>query len=243
MEKAVILGATAPLAGSVARRFAAAGYQLVLGARNVTALRPLAAEIESTLGMSAEILALDVLDSESRSTFLAAFRDEAPAVVISLLGRQEDLQCSRDDPEYIEALIAGNLIAPMIMLEAFAELLQSARSGMLVGVSSIVGDRGRQRNYTYGAGKAGLNVFLSGLRQRMAPSGVHVMTVKPGVIASPGRDARVPSFLVTTADVVAADILAAIATEKSIVYTPWFWRWIMWLVRLIPERCFRWMRF
>jgi short-subunit dehydrogenase len=103
----------------------------------------------------------------------------------------------------------------------------------------VAGDRGRGSNAVYGAAKAGLTAFLSGLRNRLAPAGVRVVTVKPGFVDTPmtGHVAKNPLF--ASPERVARDLLRAIDTGADVVYTPWWWRFVMLLVRLIPERLFK----
>lgn len=243
MGTAVIVGSTSPIAPVVARRFAAAGYRIVLAARSADSVDELATRIEEQFGVTAQALALDVMDGASRDAFFARFETDVPDIVVSLLGRQEEADRARDDAEYIAGLTTSNLIAPAIVLERFATLMEPRGQGSLVGVSSIVGDRGRARNYTYGAAKAGFNTYLSGLRQRLHGSGVHVVTVKPGVIRIAGRQTRHPGALITSPEVVADAIVDACQRRRAVVYTPSYWRWVMIGIRLIPEWIFRRLRF
>jgi short-subunit dehydrogenase len=118
-------------------------------------------------------------------------------------------------------------------------------AGWIVGIGSVAGDRGRASNATYGAAKAGLATFLSGLRQRVAKHGVHVLSVKPGFVHTAMTEGIVDpaSPLVATPDHVARDVLRAIRRRRATLYTPWFWRWVMLVIRLLPERVFVRMKF
>jgi len=109
----------------------------------------------------------------------------------------------------------------------------------IIGISSVAGDRGRQSNYFYGASKGGLSLFLQGLRNRLSRSGIHVMTVKPGFVDTPMTEGMEGLFLVASPERVADDILRAFEAGKDVLYTPWFWRYIMLAIRLIPERLFK----
>jgi hypothetical protein len=111
-------------------------------------------------------------------------------------------------------------------------------------VSSVAGDRGRRSNPLYGAAKAGLSVYLQGLRNRLAPLGVHVMTVKPGFVDTRmlrGRG-RATRFLAASPERVARSVRRGLARRRNTIYTPWFWRPIMWLVRSVPEAVFKRMK-
>ncbi len=115
-------------------------------------------------------------------------------------------------------------------------------SGTIVAITSVAGDRGRQSNYVYGAAKGGLAIYLAGLRNRLFPHGVHVVTVKPGFVDSP-MTADVPrNRLFAPPSAVAVAILRAVRRRTDVVYVPGYWRVILWLVRLVPERMFKRMR-
>ncbi len=103
----------------------------------------------------------------------------------------------------------------------------------------MAGDRGRQSNYLYGSAKGGLTTYLQGLRNRLYPSGVHVITVKPGFVDTRMVFGKGKLPLVAHPEAVARDIYRALKSRKNVVYVPWFWRWIMLMVRAIPEGIFK----
>jgi len=107
-------------------------------------------------------------------------------------------------------------------------------------ISSVAGDRGRESNYVYGAAKAAVSTFLGGLRQRLAKANVNVLTIKPGFVDTP-MTAGIPNkgALWTQPDRIAAGIVKAIERRRSIVYLPWFWRPIMFVIWQIPEPLFK----
>ena len=133
--------------------------------------------------------------------------------------------------------------APALLLSALAERFAQRGSGILVGVSSVAGDRGRAANYVYGSAKAGFTAFLSGLRNRLARSGVHVLTVKPGFVRTRmTAGMNLPEHLTATPDEVAAAVAEALRTGRDVVYVRRIWRLIMWAVRAMPERVFKRMK-
>jgi short-subunit dehydrogenase len=132
-----------------------------------------------------------------------------------------------------------NALSTLALLTALANRMEARRSGTLAVISSVAGDRGRQSNYVYGAAKAAVSTFLGGLRQRLAKSGVTVLTIKPGFVDTP-MTASIANkgALWAQPDRVAAGIVQAIDRRRNIVYLPWFWRWIMLVIRHIPEPIF-----
>src|SRR5262249_16898106 len=100
-------------------------------------------------------------------------------------------------------------------------------------------DRGRQSNYVYGAAKGGLSIFLQGLRNRLFSKGVHVVTVKPGFVDTPMTEEFPKNFLFASPETVGRGIYQAILKKKDVVYLPWFWRWILAVIKVVPERLFK----
>ncbi|HWI11960.1 MAG TPA: SDR family NAD(P)-dependent oxidoreductase, partial [Burkholderiaceae bacterium] len=131
-----------------------------------------------------------------------------------------------------------NARSVLALLTPIANRLERQRSGVIAVLSSPAADRGRSSNYVYGAAKAAVAVFASGLRQRLARSGVRVLTLTPGFVDTPMTAAFPKGALWATPERVAADIDAALRGGFGTVYTPWFWRWIMLVIRSIPERLF-----
>jgi short-subunit dehydrogenase len=137
-------------------------------------------------------------------------------------------------------MLATDFTSPVLLSQAIAlRLAASQGSGTLAVIGSVAGDRGRQSNYAYGAAKGGLAVFLAGLRNRMFPRGVHVLTVKPGFVDTPMTAEVRKNALFATPDRVAGDILHAVARSKNEIYTPGYWRVIMAIIRAVPERIFK----
>jgi short-subunit dehydrogenase len=113
-------------------------------------------------------------------------------------------------------------------------------SGTLIGISSVAGDRGRATNYAYGAAKAGFTAWLSGLRNRLAKRGVHVMTVLPGFVETrmtAGMD--LPAKLTAKPAEVADAIYRGTQSGRNVIYVKPVWALIMAIIRNIPERVFK----
>jgi len=127
------------------------------------------------------------------------------------------------------------------LLSRLANVFEQRGYGTLVVVSSVAGDRGRKSNYVYGTAKGALSTFCAGLRNRLMGSGAHVLTVKPGFIDTPmtAHIEKKPAVLWVGADRVAGDIVKACSSGKNELYTPWFWRFILLIIRLVPEPVFK----
>jgi len=128
------------------------------------------------------------------------------------------------------------------VLDPIADHLARVGRGFICAVSSVAGDRGRQSNYLYGSTKAALSTYLQGLRNRLARSGVRVVTVKPGFVDTAMTFGRPGMFLVASPQRVGRDVFRAVRRGRCEVYTPWFWRGIMAAIKAIPEPVFKRMK-
>jgi hypothetical protein len=132
-----------------------------------------------------------------------------------------------------------NFLSVVSLLTLIGNRFEEQRNGCIAVISSVAGDRGRQSNYVYGAAKGALTVFLSGLRNRLVKAGVTVITIKPGFVDSPMTASFRKGFLWVSPAVVGRGVYRAIVSRKDVVYLPWYWRYIMMAVVLIPERMFK----
>ncbi len=132
-----------------------------------------------------------------------------------------------------------NATSTISLMTLAANKLEAQHAGALAVISSVAGDRGRQSNYLYGAAKAAVSTFSSGLRQRLAKVGVAVVTIKPGFVDTPMTKDFRKGALWAKPEAVAAGIVHAIDRRSSVVYLPWFWSLIMLIIRHIPEPIFK----
>jgi len=135
--------------------------------------------------------------------------------------------------------VMDSFTGPARFLQMLAPRIESNGAGTIVGVGSVAGDRGRLGNYVYGAAKAGFATYLSGLRNRLTRAGGHVVTVKPGFVDTAMTWGIEGMFLVAPPEAVARSILRAVDRKRDVIYTPFFWRFIMAIIRAIPERVFK----
>ena len=236
----IILGATSTIARSFSRRAAERGERVILAGRDLDDLNTIAADCVARGAPLAEAMAFDARDPTSFAPILARAGKVdgtlSAAVFVGSMPPQEEIDA---DPALIDGTITDSFAGPARFLTALAPLLEERGTGTVVGVGSVAGDRGRLGNYVYGASKAGFHAYLSGLRNRLGRSGVHVITVKPGTVDTAmtwGMD-KLP-FLAQPEKVV-NDIFRAVDRKKDIIYTPFIWWPVMTIIRSIPERVFK----
>jgi short-subunit dehydrogenase len=227
------------MAVAIARRFAAAGYAIQLAARNSGRLRPLQSDLSIRNGIACSLHEFDAAKPATHAAFLASL-PQRPDITISVFGYLGDQVLAESDWTECERILQVNYIGAVSILNLIANEYAAKGSGTIAGISSVAGERGRQSNYFYGSAKAGFTAYLSGLRNRLFHKQVHVLTVQPGfVYTKMTENMPLPGLLTATPDIVADVVYKAILKKKNVVYVKWFWRWIMLVIKSIPESLFK----
>lgn len=231
-----IFGATSAIAEASARLWAAKGAKLFLAGRRLDTLTAISADLEVRGAPVAAVWAGDLADPETHAVALDVMEQEigAPDVILIAWGTLTDQERAERDTSYAAAELSGNFTAPASLILALIPRL--APRGLVACISSVAGDRGRGSNYVYGAAKGGLQRLLEGLRHRLAPRDIAILDIRPGFVATP-MTAQVAQGgpLWAQPEAVARDIVRAVARRRAVLYTPWFWRWIMLVVRSVPR--------
>lgn len=240
-QRVAVLGATSAIGRALAGGLLAAGARVFLAAHDAPELARVAADLGIRAGAPA--LPHGVFDAREMAACARVVHEARSALggldgLIVVCGLLFD-PARRADPEHLHAVHAVNAAGPAVALETAAELLVQQGQGFLMAVGSMAGVRPRAVNYPYGASKAALHATLSGMRLRLAHTGLRVHTVIPGFIESPMTFARTDLFWVAPPERAARDMLRALARGRTVVYTPWFWRWIALALRALPERVMR----
>jgi decaprenylphospho-beta-D-erythro-pentofuranosid-2-ulose 2-reductase len=238
----LILGARSDIGKAVAHTFAKLGHPIQLAARNAHGLEDDKSDIELRYKVSVSLHEFDALLINSHETFVNEL-PELPHIVVcavGLMGQQADNEIAQKVAIHV---MRSNYEGPASILAMLANSFELRGSGILVGISSVAGERGRATNYVYGSAKAGFTAFLSGLRNRLAKRGIHVITVLPGFVATQmTKGMNLPKKLTAEPSEVADAIVRAIEQKKEVIYVRPIWRLIMWIIRNIPERVFKKMK-
>ncbi len=244
--RVLLLGATSGIARAAAAEFARHGHGLVLAARDAEEAAATAADLALRFGVPADAVPLDALDFAAHEAALercwAAAGPEGVEGVVLFVGYLGDPVAARGDAEEARRILDTNFTACAALLNGVANRMERRGSGWIAALSSVAGDRGRQSNYLYGAAKAGLTVYLQGLRNRLFHAGVRVVTVKPGFVDTGMTYGKPGMFLVASPDAVARGLYRAATRSGGTVYLPWFWRPVMWIIRAVPEPVFKRLR-
>ena len=237
---ALILGASSGIGAALARELARQGYRLALVARNEAALVALTNEINGDHAgpPQARSYPCDVRVFDDAPDLFQRISEEMGGplrLVAYVAGIMPSGKAGAWTFEEERAMIETNLLGAMRWLDLAADRFSSAGEGVIVGVSSVAGDRGRRGNSAYMASKAGLSTYLESLRYRLRGTGVRVVTIKPGYVATPmTADLKLPQALTITPERAAKRIVQAAKKSSGVVYVPSYWAPIMWGIRQLP---------
>ncbi len=243
-QRVVIVGATSAIALAIARELAARGARLFLVARRQDRLDAVTEDLAVRSGKDIQTYCLDLNEVSRHGEILAAAEKAmggVDAVVIAYGTLPNQKECEKS-PELTLTELSTNALSTIALLTLVADRFESAGKGYIVVLSSVAGDRGRQSNYIYGAAKGTVSIFLQGLRNRLHSKGVKVVTVKPGFVDTPMTAGFQKNFLWAKPDAVGRAIVRAVERGKVIIYVPWFWRYIMIIIKAIPEAWFKRLR-
>jgi decaprenylphospho-beta-D-erythro-pentofuranosid-2-ulose 2-reductase len=239
MSTVLILGAASDMAVAIAKKYASEGNAIQLAARNIQRLQPLQSDIAIRYNTTCTVHEFDALNFNSHQAFFDQLpvKPDITVCVFGYLGENETARASWAESEKI---IHTNYTGAVSILNVVSNYYAARQKGVIAGISSVAGERGRQSNYIYGSAKAGFTAYLSGLRNRMFHEKVHVVSVQPGfVYTRMTENLTLPPLLTAKPEAVANTVYNAVAKKKNVVYVKWFWRWIMLVIKSIPEFMFK----
>ena len=235
----LIIGANSDIAQALAKIYAKEGYNLYLASRDEQSLQSLASDLSVRYTITVLVKKFDLLQWHTHTDFFNSLEPKPEGVVLAggYLGTQN--KAEKDFSE-TKKIIDTNFTGPVSILNIISDYYEQKKSGFIIGISSVAGDRGRKSNYIYGAAKAGFSTYLSGLRNRLSKANVHVLTVKPGFVDTKmTKHIDLPKKLTAQPKDVAMDIYKAQLKKKNVLYTKPIWQFIMFVIKLIPEWQFK----
>lgn len=241
MRHILIVGATSAIAEATARRFAQEGDRLYLVARNPERLSAVASDLKTRGATQVETMVLDANDTTKHSELITQAETTMGGLDTILIAHgtlSDQKACEASFDETLKEL-QTNCLSVISLLTHVANRFEAQKHGIIVVISSVAGDRGRQSNYVYGTAKAAVSTFLQGLRNRLYHSHVHVITVKPGFVDTPMTAAFSKGLLWASPEKIGKGIYRSVNRNLEVVYLPWFWWFIMAGIRAIPETLFK----
>jgi len=246
MKKIIILGATSGMALEVQRQLAHQGRELLLVARSPQRLAELQTDLAVRGAQQVLTYSADLASIQQHTAIFEFARHNFPDfdTVLLAYGSMHDQKESEGSVDVLLEELRVNFVSAAAILTLFAADLERRRTGCLAAITSVAGDRGRRSNFVYGSAKGALSLFLQGLRSRLHPAGVRVITIKPGPVQTPMTDHLRNSERFADPEQVAHDIVGALDRRSpDVLYTPKVWRYIMTAVQQIPETIFKRLSF
>ena len=235
---ALVMGATSDIGRAIAVRLGRDGWKLQLAARNPEQLKLESRDLQLR-GVSVSTHECDLLDCEARTSLMRTL-PTTPDIVVCAVGLLGDQTEAESDAAVSERIMLTNYVAPALFMNGLAQRFEQRGSGVLIGISSVAGERGRRSNHMYGSAKSGFTAFLSGLRSRLFESGIRVITVKPGFVRTRMTDhLDLPALLTVDPEDVAEAIVTAIRKHRDTIYVGSVWRLVSCVIRAIPEAIFK----
>lgn len=237
----LILGATSRIAQQLAHRYAETGRAVYIAARDVAEAERVAADLRVRYESTAIAGAFDATDFEGHTAFVERVIESVGPIEVAVVafGEMGDQQASEQHFEAAHKVIDVNFTGAASICEAVARDMTERRSGTIVGISSVAGDRGRKSNYFYGAAKGAFALYLQGLRNRLTDSDVHVMTVKLGFVDTRMTFGMQTGLPVASPEAASRALFNACSRREDTVYYPRFWRGIMGVIKAVPEQVFK----
>lgn len=247
-KKAIIVGASGGIGTELARRLAREGYILALIDRNEAALNPLCDEINQSYEETRAVSYIhDITEYKKIPDLFRRILADIGGLNLFVYVAGLIYFPTMDEFNFEEdyKMVEVNLLGAMAWMSEVAPVFQSMKSGQIVGISSVAGDRGRVSNPGYNTSKAGFTCYLEALRNRLTRHGVNVITIKPGMVKTGVFDLpNAPKpMLAVTPEQAADGIWDAIRKRKQVAYISGIWRLVMLVLRHIPSVIFRRLSF
>lgn len=241
MLKIVALGASSAIVQATLRLFAKDGASLFVVSRSEAQNRVVKSDLISRGASGVITFERDLSEKDCAEEIFKEAKEKMGEIDLLIVGygTLPDQGENQGSVTLTEATLVNNFLSVASHLTVWSNYFEGLKRGQIVVISSVAGDRGRKSNYVYGSAKAGLSAFLSGLRNRLCSSNVGVLTVIPGFVDTPMTKDLKKGLLFVSPDKVAGDIYRAIGAKRDVIYTPWFWRFIMIVIKAIPESIFK----
>ena len=240
-KRVILLGALSAIGEATARLYAGEGARFLLVGRNAERLESVGADLEARGAERCLCWPIDLAETGDPFQTFQKMVDalggvDYVLVFYGVLGNHE--QAERELAE-ARSIIRTNFSSVAEWCLAAASHLEAQGHGALLVASSVAGDRGRRSNYVYGASKGALTLLVQGIAHRLAPSGARAVAMKLGYVDTPMTDGfRKGGLLWASPEQAASAVRRAAEGHRSIVYAPWFWRWIMLIIRNVPTWLF-----
>ena len=241
----LLIGANSAIATAIARLYARDKDSLFLVGRNLAKLEMLRDDLVVRGAEKVALVELDITHTADHPELIEKARTHLGSIDLALIchGLLPDQEICERDFTALQASLEVNVTSTLSLLVELGNCLETQGSGTLAAITSVAGDRGRRSTYGYGASKAMISTFLEGLRGRLHDSGVAVIDIRPGLVDSPMTRELKKGPLFSSPELIASCIVKGIKQASPTIYAPAYWRLVMFVVKAIPQRLFKRLKF
>jgi decaprenylphospho-beta-D-erythro-pentofuranosid-2-ulose 2-reductase len=234
-----IFGATSAIAKEYARLKSKQLKTIILIGRDQQSLNELKNDLIVRGAKNVNMIQFDFENIADQKKLIHEVFKYSIDIALFAYGTLPDQEKCKVDSTYLHKQYLLNAVSNILLINLVAEKMKQQGGGIIAAITSVAGDRGKKSNYIYGSAKAGVSVFLQGLSQELFNSGVHILDIRPGFVDTPMTENFEKNIFWVMPKTVAQAIDRSIQKKKNIVYIPCIWRYIMFVIRLIPESIFK----
>jgi len=241
MKNILVIGASSSIAKECCKIWALEKNNLFLVSRNKHELDKLVNDLKIINNNHYEKFLLDVNDFKKHDELIKTAIHKLDKIDIVLIAHgilSNQNQILNNTNEIIKEINTNGVSTICLIVELVKELKKN-NGGVIATITSVAGDRGKSSNFIYGSSKSMVSCFLSGLRQKLFNTNIHVIDIKPAFINSKMTDNYKKNFLWKDPSDIAPQIVKEINKKKDIIYAPKYWKLISLIINLIPEFIFK----
>lgn len=235
----LILGGNSDIAMSLIRDLIKLESNIFFTCKNERTVLAIEKKIKNNYQVNSKGYPLDILKLSEHKSFWNKLEIE-PDILISCIGYLNKTSISSYNQSDTLKTINVNFLGLVNLFNIIAYHFKKRGFGVIVGISSVAGERGRKSNFIYGSAKSGFTTYLSGLRNSLYHDNINVITVLPGPVKTKmTKNIKISKYLSTNTNTVSSYIIEAIKSKKNIVFVKWYWRLIIIVIKIIPESIFK----
>lgn len=245
MKNILIFGANSDIAKNFAKLYASQKSNIFLVSKNIEVLENQKTNLLNLGALNIDIYSLDFAKINNYDELMKKILKFSPHYDVCLFaqGYMPDQKLHQDNLIKITEQFNVNTLSIICIIEKLLENNIFLRNSIIGIISSVASDRGRALNYIYASTKSALDTFASGLRQRLSEKKINILLIKPGFVDTKMTKNFKKNFLFSKPEYVAQKIFYAFERKKNLVYIPFYWRYIMLVVKFIPEFIFKRFKF
>ena len=240
----VVFGATSTIATEITKLYATHNYEMFLVGRDESKLETLD-KLMSDLGApSVQTCSMDFANFENAASVVEVGFESLSRVEVVLVahGTLPDNRIAAGNAAESWHEIKVNVVSTIAILNEVANRMEREGGGTIAVITSVAGDRLRASNYFYGSIKKMISVYLDSLRMRFRNSAISVVNLKLGPVDTPMTQRFEKGMFWSKPEDVAGAIFKSINYGSGEKYIPRYWKWIMILIKLIPNPIFKRLR-